>query len=73
MKRRNDGLHKIGTGQLIHRDIYRNPSGLGPVHSILACTTQNEVADADDQPGILGYRNELGRRDIAEFGIDPPK
>jgi hypothetical protein len=44
---------------------------LGPFGRVGASPAQHEVAERRDETGLLGERNELGRRDVAARRVRP--
>ena len=54
-------LVELARGQ-VHGDGQRRQAGLAPGHQLLAGGAQHPGADLDDEPGLLGNRNELGGR-----------
>ena len=69
------GMNEILLLELTRRQIDGNPqireTRFLPKLGLRAGRSQHPLADRDDQPGVLGHRNELERRDRAETRMVP--
>ena len=61
-KREQDGFVELAAVELHRRDVDRDADMLGPARRLRAGFAEHPGADRHDQPGILGDRDELGRR-----------
>ena len=71
---RRELVGEILLPQLHHRQVHRQPhppAALVPQPALAAGGLQHQLADRDDQAGLLGHRDELARRDIAPVGVAP--
>ncbi len=60
-------LGEPGRADLPQREVDREPdlpARLPPVRHLTACLAQHPGAERDDEPGVLGDPEELGRRDV---------
>ena len=64
-------LVEVGLEQLLGRDVDINLDVLGPPARLLAGLAQHPLADRDDQPRVLGERDELAGADEAVVGTVP--
>ncbi len=68
-------LRKILEHELLARDVDRHPrhrqSLVYPALGLPAGAAQHPFADAQDQAGLLGHRNELGRGHDAQLVVGP--
>ena len=70
-QRRGDGRDEAGIVELLGRHIDRDPRRAGPARRFLASRPQHPFSDRPDQAGVLGERDELDGRHVAEFGMAP--
>ncbi len=65
------GFGNIGKLELDRRHIDRQAQMAGPGRRFTAGRLEDPSAEFDDETGLLGGRDEIGRRDDAEAGIGP--
>ena len=70
-----DHLHEIGLLELQRRHVDRHRhrrAGVLPRSRLAYRLFQHPVADRDDEPGLLGQRDEDGGRNLPQFRVAPP-
>ena len=67
-----DQLDEVGAAELQRRDVDGDGQP-GPGAAVEAGAPQHIFAELDDQPGVLGDRNELRRRDRADRRMVPAR
>src|SRR5947209_8282980 len=72
-ERPNDCLLEATAMELSRRGVHRDPDRARPFRCIRACLPEHPRADGDDHPGVLGDRNELGRRNPSALRVIPPQ
>ena len=65
-----DHVDEIGAAELQRRDVDRDREAR-PGLAVEAGAAQHLLAELDDQPAVLGNRNEFGGRNLAAFGMRP--
>ena len=70
-KRLADDVGDVAAPELDRRHVDGDAHVVGPFRALQAGFAQDEVADLDDQPHLLGHRNELRRRDHAAHRMRP--
>ena len=67
-----DHLDEVGAAELQRRDVHRDGQ-VRPGPAVEAGAAQHPFAQIDDQAGVLGDRNELRRRDLADCRMVPAR
>ena len=66
-----DRLGDVAVAELRRRQIDRDDERLRPVGRVAAGSAQHPFAERNDEAGILGDGNEMGRRDLAVHRMLP--
>ena len=68
---RREGRVDQGTGGEVHRDRQR-PAGVQPAAGAAQALAQHDLGEPAELPGVLGDRDEVGRRDLPVRRVLPP-
>ena len=60
-------------GRNVDADLERRIERAPPAQRLRGGAAKHPVADLDDEPGLLGDRDEFARRHVAEFGMAPAR
>ena len=67
-----DHVDEVGAAELQRRDVDGDGQAR-PVAAVEAGAAQHPLAELDDEAGVLGDRNELRRRDLADGRMGPAR